>query len=513
MEEKKLNKIINKTTLNPQTKKQVGDFSSEKKSQKSMQKSQKNEKKLKKQELNRVLADDKLSKNIISVRKQILKTANTKTKNNEKRLKKCNKKLLNKYDDVREIYLTIDKFNNNEKKTIVYFIDSFFPVIDGVVSVLDNYAKIMSKYYNVVVCAPKHKSKVYNGCNYFVLQSDSIFLKNQGYDLGFPQLDAEFQKYISLLKIDLVHIHAPFNMGSFGLNLAKKRKVPSLITFHSQFKQNFYNAVKSDTIANWLTKFIMTTFNKTTQVITMNDFAKGVLKEYGLKKSVEIIPNATNLKEKEFSKEYENEIVSKHGIDKNKFNILFIGRFVEVKNVYFILSVISELYKKNKDFNFIFLGYGPEQSKMQKICKQNGIENIVKFTGKIDSVDEKSVIIKNSDLLFFPSVYDTDGIVKIEAACYGVPTLCIENTGVSANMINDRNGFIEKYDEQAFVDRLDFLIKNVDFVKKVGETAKIEIYITWEEVGERLRNLYEKFLNTHNFKNRKKNKNKSTKKW
>ena len=66
-----------------------------------------------------------------------------------------------------------------------------------------------------------------------------------------------------------------------------------------------------------------------------------------------------------------------------------------------------------------FRGYGPEQGKMQKICEQNGLKNVVKFTGKIDDVDEKAIIIKNSNLLFFPSVYDTDGIVKIECACYG----------------------------------------------------------------------------------------------
>ena len=192
--------------------------------------------------------------------------------------------------------------------------------------------------------------------------------------------------------------------------------------------------------------------------------------------------------------------------------MLFIGRFVEVKNVYFILDTIKELYKKNKNFNFIFLGYGPEQGKMQKICEQNGLQNVVKFTGKIDDLDEKAIIIKNSNLLFFPSVYDTDGIVKIECACYSIPTLCIEDTGVSSNMINNENGFIEKNDKNAFVERLDFLIKNVDFVKKVGENAKRDIYITWEDVCLRLKNIYEKYLNSHTLQYSKNNKNKSTKK-
>ena len=465
----------------------------------------------KKNKLKKEAKNEEFVENVIYYRKRAKKLSQVKDKENSRRIRRCNKEILSKDPDFKEIYLTIDEFNNNGKKTIAYFIDSFFPVIDGVVAVLDNYAKYMQKYYNVVICAPKHKNTCYKTDKYFVLQSDAIYVKSQGYDLAFPQLDPIFLKYISLLKIDLVHIQAPFNMGSFGLTLAKKRKIPSFSTFHSQFKQNFYNAVKSEVVAQWLTSIVMNVYKKTTYTLTMNTFARDIMKEYGLKKDVEIVPNATNLKEKDFNPEYENEILKKHGIDKNKFNMIYIGRFVEVKNVYFIIDVITEVYKKNPNFNFIFLGFGPEQSKMQRLIKKNGLEKIVKFTGKIDSVDEKAVIIKNSSLLFFPSVYDTDGIVKIECACYSVPTLTIEGTGVACNMKDNHNGFIEKYDKQAFVKRIEFLLKNVDFVKKVGKNAKTDLYITWEGACEILNEIYKKALNTKLLKS-KNNSNKNSKK-
>lgn len=437
---------------------------------------------------------DRFSKNVIRVRNSLIKKNKSIEKNNQKRVKKCNSEILTTDPDYKEIFLTIDKFNTNGKKTIVYFIDSFYPLIDGVVAVLDNYATYMQKYYNVVICAPKHKNTCYKTDKYFVLYSDSIYIKKQGYDLAFPQFDPVFNKYISLLKIDLIHIQSPFNMGNYGLNLAKRRKIPSISTFHSQFKQNFYNAVKNDTIAQWLTQIVMGVYKKTTYTVTMNTFSAGVMKEYGLKKNIEIIPNATNLKPKVYDKETEEKILKKHKINKEKFNILFIGRFVEVKNVYFILDCLADLIKINQDYEFVFLGYGPEQTKMQRFCRENNLTNCVKFTGKIDDNDEKAIIIKNMNLLFFPSIYDTDGIVKIESACYSVPTLCIENTGVSCDMTDNRNGFIEKYDKTAFVKRLNYLIKNVDFVKKIGENANLELYLTWEDVCEMLNKLYEKAL-------------------
>ena len=65
---------------------------------------------------------------------------------------------------------------------------------------------------------------------------------------------------------------------------------------------------------------------------------------------------------------------------------------------------------------------------------------------------------------------------------------------------------------EELTNRLEFLIKNVDFVKKVGENAKRDIYITWEDVCEKLRKIYEKYLNSYTLQYSKNNKNKTTKK-
>ena len=440
-------------------------------------------------------------KNIIKIKKSTQKKIKRRENKKLEIVSKCNKKITKTTKEDIDILNKINEFNTNGKKTIVYFVDSFYPVIDGVVAVIDNYAKYMSKFYNVVVCSPKHKKKTYVAEKYFVLSSDSVFVKKQGYDLAFPQLDSKFQNYISLLKIDLIHVHSPFNMGSFGLELAKKRHIPSVTTFHSQFKQDFYKATNSKLLSTFLSGMVIKNYDKSTITITMNDFSAGVMREYGLKrKDVQIVPNATDLIFKEFDLGFEKQVINKYGLQTEKFNILFIGRFVKVKNVYLILDVLKELFKLNKNFQFIFMGYGPEEEKMKKIINENGMEKYFVFTGKVLNGDEKAIIIKNSDLLFFPSVYDTDGIVKIESACYSVPTLCLENTGASSGIINNETGFIEKNDINKLANRLDFLIKNVDFVQKIGKNAKDRLYITWEDVGNNLKNIYEKLFNLKNLK-------------
>lgn len=434
------------------------------------------------------------TKNVLKIKKNKKKNILNKNKNNEKIIEKCNKILLKENNQDRDIYLKIDEINNNEKKTIVYFVDNFYPCVDGVLVVMENYLKYMEKYFNIVVCAPNHKNQHASYDKYFVIFSDSIYLKKQGYDLAFPQLDNRFQKFISLLKIDLIHIHSPFNMGTFGLNLAKKRKIPCFSTFHSQYKRDFYEAVKNKGLATILTKIILYIYEKSTLCLTMNEFSKNLMYEYGLKNKVEIIPNATNIEKKIFKSDYEKSILNKYKINQKKFNIIYIGRLVSVKNIYFILEVLKELQKSNKDFNFIFVGDGPEKNKMKSFCEKNNLEDKVIFAGKILDEDEKAIIIKNSKLLFFPSEYDTDGIVKMECACYDVPSLCLENTGAASNIINNHNGFLEKKDIKACVDKINFLTKNVEIVEKVGKTSNLEIYKTWDTVCNKLKCLYEFYM-------------------
>jgi len=440
-------------------------------------------------------------KNVLKLKNKKEKYILKKKKSNKKIINKCNKKLLKEENDYRDIYLKIDKFNNNGKKTIVYFVDNFYPCVDGVLMVMENYVDYMSRFYNIVVCAPRHNKKDISFDKYFVLFSDSIPIKGQGYDLGFPQFDSKFQKFISLLKIDLIHVHAPFNMGTFGLNLAKKRKIPCFATFHSQYKRDFYNAVKNKTIAIMLTKIILYVYQNATLALTMNDFSKNLMVEYGLTKKVEIIQNATNMKPKEFDIKIENDILNRYNIRKELFNIIYIGRLVAVKNVYFILSVLKELKKITSKFNFIFVGDGPEMLKMKQKCNDYGLTENITFAGKILDGDEKAVLIKNSKLLFFPSEYDTDGIVKMECACYEVPTLCLKNTGASSNIIDNQNGFLEDNDILKCAKRIKFLIENVEIVNKVGKNAKIEIYKTWDDVCFQLKELYEKYFKK-SFKNK-----------
>ena len=74
------------------------------------------------------------------------------------------------------------------KITIGLFVDSFFPMVDGVATVVDNYAKRLSEKTNVIVFAPKYKQEYDDDkLSYKVVRCRS-FLKNNEVKYPSPSL-------------------------------------------------------------------------------------------------------------------------------------------------------------------------------------------------------------------------------------------------------------------------------------------------------------------------------------
>ena len=173
--------------------------------------------------------------------------------------------------------------DDNKKLNIALFCDAFYPTIDGVVTVVNNYAKILNKRANVFVVGPKAQ-KYKDKQDYEVIRCLAVKVPFVGYDLAAPKLDAKFLKEMKKRDIDIVHIHSPFNIGKIGVEVARQKNIPVVATMHTQFKKEFLRITKSEFISGGLLKEIMRTFNSCTEVWPVNESTQEVLKTYGYKK-------------------------------------------------------------------------------------------------------------------------------------------------------------------------------------------------------------------------------------
>jgi len=394
---------------------------------------------------------------------------------------------------------TIESYNNNGKKTIVYFCDTYYPIIDGVIKVLDNYATLMSKHFNIVVVVPKHKNKVIvPNKNYLVIGVSGMFFKFVNYDLAFPELDKYLKRTLKKLRIDLIHSHSPFNMGSFAAKMAKKRNVPLVMTMHSRYKMDFSKYTKNEAILKALISGIVKVFNKSTEVWTMHEGVANELKSYGYKGNINYVPNATDFKIPDNKQELREKINQKYNLTESDNVFLFVGRLVNQKNIQFIADALDLLNKKNLNFKMFFVGDGPDELELKEHIKELNLEDKVILTGKITDKNDLYAYYERSDLFLFPSLYDTSSLVQIEAAAFNTPGVFIEGSVTSSGIIGEHNGFLSENNIDSFANKVFEVINNKEKLKYVAETANKELFITWEELAKKIKARYEYLIENNN---------------
>jgi glycosyltransferase involved in cell wall biosynthesis len=179
-----------------------------------------------------------------------------------------------------------------DKLKIGLFNECFPPIQDGVSQVVENYARLMHEGgHDVTVATAKVPSFDYPH-PYKVKNILSIPIPvRRPYRWGLPTWMVPWQPIYSF-QSDIIHAHSPFTAARIALKLRKKYGIPVVTTFHSKFKDDFRASVPSDTIVNYMVKNIMQVFEAADEVWVGAPGVIDVMREYGYKGKVEVVPHA-----------------------------------------------------------------------------------------------------------------------------------------------------------------------------------------------------------------------------
>lgn len=390
------------------------------------------------------------------------------------------------------------------KKNIAVFVDAFFPYIDGVVNVVDNYYSRLSKDFNITIFVPKYKrlNNKYFSYNVFYVDSYKIpFCKN--FVIPKTLLNKNLKNHFKNNKYDLIHVHSPFLLGRYGIKYGHKNNIFQIFTLHSQYKIDFKLIFKFSFIANLLTKTLLINPLKKINVIwnvnkNMEElFKNNYDKKHILKNKIfDIVENATDFYplDKNLKNEYKKEIFQKYKIDENAFVITYIGRVTKQKNVLTIVESMNELRYQHKNFRCIILGDGNYLKKMHKFIKKYNIEDYFIFTNEITNRNEVLKIICASNIGIFLSYYDTNTLTKFEFASQSVPVLFLKNSITSSNIIDNYNGYLCENDKKNISKKIMEIINSKSYIW-CGNNALEDIYQSWDQIAEDVKNKYNQYLN------------------
>ena len=374
-------------------------------------------------------------------------------------------------------------------KKVGLFIDTWYPMVDGVIKVVDNYARRLVKYCDVVVFCPETRgySKAEDDAlPYKVVRCLSVPIIGNDYDIPTSALDPKFEAQLLLSGIDFVHIHSPFSVGLAGLLFAKIHRIPVVATLHSQYRQDFEKQSLIGRIkpaVDIAMSRIMRVFNLCDECWAVNGGIRDLyVNDYGLTAPCKVRLNATDHQPVADPVAAAQSVNETYGIPSDATVFLFVGRINFIKNIDFTIRALSIAKKMGlRNFRMLFAGKGQDEDKLAALVEQEGLKEEVVMCGLTDKpMLEK--LYSRAKLFLFPSLYDANSLVQIEAACQGTPTVFLEGARTAATVTPGVNGYISAGGEENYARTILDILSDEDGYARVSAAARADLYYNWDDV-------------------------------
>ncbi len=387
-----------------------------------------------------------------------------------------------------------------KKLKIGFFMDSWYPDINGVILVMEHLMKNMLDYAELTLVVPTNGyEKEDKNYPFKIIRVDSIPLPVNKYRLGLVDIEYfKLKKKFKNIDFDIIHIHSPFSLGRLGIRLARERNIPVVSTMHCRWEFEFEKYLKSKHLANLCVKHLIKSYKRCDSSIALNKALIKVYRDYGYDGKIEIIHNGTDLTLVKEPKKSLDRINNLFKLDKNDIVFLFVGRIICIKNIFFILDVLKVLKEENFKFKMIYVGDGPDYEELKKKVKEYKLNDEVIIAGRIMDRDLLKSIYYRANLFLFPSLFDSSSLVQIEAASQETPTLFIDGA-VTADTVEDNvTGFLAKEDKYDYAHRIIEIMNNKKLYEKVSKNARKELAKPWDEIAKETYNYYLKVIEEYN---------------
>lgn len=237
-------------------------------------------------------------------------------------------------------------------------------------------------------------------------------------------------------KLDLLHVHYAIPHASAAYMAKQILKdqgihVPVVTTLHG----TDITLVGKDPSYEPVVTFSINHSDGVTAV--SEDLKKDTLQHFQVRKHIEVIPNFIDLERfKRQRKEHFKRAICPNG----EKLIVHTSNFRKVKRVGDLIRVFHEV-RKIMPVKLLLVGDGPERDKMERLCRELGTCEDVRFLGKLDAVEE---VLSVADMFMMPSEKESFGLAALEAMACEVPLLSSDAGGIPELNVHGVTGFVCK---------------------------------------------------------------------
>lgn len=368
-----------------------------------------------------------------------------------------------------------------KKPNICLMNDSFPPAIDGVANAVTNYAQIISRDYgSASVVTPYYPEADDTRFTFPVLRYPSLDMTKQiGYRAGMP-FSPELMRGLENAEFDVIHSHCPISSTLLARALRDRINVPLVLTYHTKFDIDIANAVRSRLLQEEAARLLVENISACDEVWTVSRGAGDNLRMLGYEGEYVVMPNGVDLPRGRVSERLIREITEGFDLPDGLPVFLFVGRMMWYKGIRLILDALKILADKDMDFRMVFVGAGNDKNEIVEYTASLGLSDKVLFSPPVRDRERIRAWYCRADLFLFPSTFDTNGLVVREAAACALASVLVDGSCAAEDVTGGETGFLIEENAESMAALLCRLMENRHELRRVGERAQEELYISWE---------------------------------
>lgn len=339
------------------------------------------------------------------------------------------------------------------------------------VYILSHFAETGWKEYDVSI----------NGMQFVNIRAPYLRDKFIGETASAFLLSKMMAKEIEKIKPDVINL-----TGRFTAYFPSKLNIPKVFITHHPDAMEFYNEFSVEN--NRLNYFYFPFKKRIEERVMSNSSAIIALNKY--------------VQDYLVKKGFTNTCVISNGIEVEKYKdncvddfILYAGGFRKVKGIDYLIKAFSELTGCYST-DLVLIGAGPEEKRLKKMVKSKNIEDRVHFIPMVDKNELRGYLSKCS-IFVLPSLFETFGVVILEAMASGKPVIASDIPGPKDIITHEYDGFLfEKGNVGELKKYLELCLSDEKLRGKIGRNARktVEGRYTFNKIANQYLKVYEEIL-------------------
>jgi N-acetyl-alpha-D-glucosaminyl L-malate synthase BshA len=241
---------------------------------------------------------------------------------------------------------------------------------------------------------------------------------------------------VSHEKLDLLHVHyaIPHASAAFLAKQILKSKgihVPFITTLHG----TDITLVGKDPSFEPVVTFSINASDGVTAV--SESLRNDTYNEFDIQNEIAVIPNFIDLDRfKKLPKDHFKIAICPNG----EKLLMHTSNFRKVKRIEDVVKVFH-LVNQRIPSKLLLVGDGPERTSIEMLCRELGVQNDVRFLGKLDVIEE---VLSLADLFLLVSEKESFGLAALEAMACEVPLISSNAGGIPEVNIHGVTGYVSE---------------------------------------------------------------------